>query len=97
MPWRKMPSTETRCALVCFDESGTERSGDRDASGGRFSDKVIDEIRAHRPIWRDRGVRHSRGGRCCRKNDAASDRSGAHSDIDRPEVAHAIWQAARDS
>jgi len=49
MPWRKIPNTDIRYALVCFDESGTERSDDRDAPGGHFSEKVIDEVRAHPP------------------------------------------------
>ncbi|MBX3347989.1 MAG: hypothetical protein KF747_04520 [Nitrospira sp.] len=49
MPWRKIPNTETRYALICFDENGAEGSDDRDAPGGRFSDKIIDDVRAHPP------------------------------------------------
>ncbi len=49
MPWRKVPNTDTCYALVCFDEDGAERSDDRDAPGGRFSEKVIEEVRAHPP------------------------------------------------
>lgn len=49
MPWRTIPSTQTRYALVCFDEAGAERSDDHDAPGGRFSGTVLDEVRAHPP------------------------------------------------
>lgn len=49
MPWRNLPNTDTCYALVCFDEDGAERSDDRDAPGGRFSEKVIEEVRAHPP------------------------------------------------
>ena len=49
MPWHKIPNTDTCYALVCFDEDGAERSDDRDAPGGHFSAKVIEEVRAHPP------------------------------------------------
>jgi hypothetical protein len=49
MPRRKVPNTDVGYALVCFDEDGVERIDDRDAPGGRFSEKVIEEIRARPP------------------------------------------------
>jgi hypothetical protein len=49
MPRHKIPDTDTCYALVCFDENGAERTDDRDAPGGRFSEKVIEEVRAHPP------------------------------------------------
>ncbi len=49
MPWQKIPNTETRYALVCFDEKGNERVDDHDAPDGLFSEKVIEEVRAHSP------------------------------------------------
>jgi hypothetical protein len=49
MPRRRLPNTEISYALVSFDEDGAERTDDRDAPGGCFSEKVIDEIRAHPP------------------------------------------------
>ena len=47
MPWRNIPSTKSSYAMVCFDESGCERTDDRDAPGCHFSEKLIDEVRAH--------------------------------------------------
>ena len=49
MPWHKIPNTDTCYALVCFDEDGAERSDDRDALGRRFSEKVIEQVRANPP------------------------------------------------
>jgi hypothetical protein len=49
MPRHTIPNTETSYALVCFDEDGAERSDDRDAPGGRFSEKVIEEVRQNPP------------------------------------------------
>jgi len=49
MPRHKISNSDTSYALVCFDEDGVERSDDRDAPGGRFSEKVIEEVGA-RPI-----------------------------------------------
>ena len=49
MPRRKIPKTDTCYALVCFDEDGAERGDDRDAPGGRFSEKLIEEVRADLP------------------------------------------------
>lgn len=47
MPWRKIANADTSYALVCFNEEGAERSDDRDAPGGRFSEKVIEEVRVN--------------------------------------------------
>ena len=49
MPRRKITKSGTCYALVCFDEEGVERIDDRDAPGGRFSERVIEEVRAHPP------------------------------------------------
>jgi hypothetical protein len=49
MPWGKTSRTETRYALVCFDEEGLERRDDRDAAPGCFTEKVIDELSARPP------------------------------------------------
>jgi hypothetical protein len=49
MPQRKIPNTDVAYALVCFDANGMERADDRDAPGGRFSERVIEGVRAHPP------------------------------------------------
>jgi hypothetical protein len=49
MPQHKISNTDVSYALVCFDENGIERADDRDAPGGRFSEKVIEEVRVHPP------------------------------------------------
>src|SRR6516165_4181151 len=49
MPRHKISNTDVSYALVSFDEDGVERTDDRDAPGQRFSEKVIQEFRAHPP------------------------------------------------
>lgn len=49
MPRRRVSKSDIFYDLVCFDEDGAERSDDRDAPDGRFSEKVIEEVRANPP------------------------------------------------
>ena len=48
MPYRTIPSTSTRYALIAFDENGKERN-DPDGIDGRFSDRVLKDAQADPP------------------------------------------------
>ncbi len=45
MPFQDIAGTGERYALVCFDKKGVERPDDPDASGGKLSDRVIEDLK----------------------------------------------------
>jgi hypothetical protein len=49
MSFQTIPGTETRYALISFDEQGAERTGDSDVSSGLFSEKLLHDAAADPP------------------------------------------------
>ena len=44
MPYRTIPNSSTRYALIAFDGNGSERSDDSDGVTGRFSARILDDV-----------------------------------------------------
>jgi len=49
MPYRTIPDTDTRYALIAFDGDGNERSDDPDGVGGRMSARILQDATASPP------------------------------------------------